>query len=103
MIVCLLGVGPDGHIASLFPNHPSVEYGHEGYFEVNNSPKEPARRISLSKETIIKSKTIILLIFGEEKEQAFNNFTNDELDINDCPAKIAKEGIDSYLFTDINK
>ena len=44
--VLLLGVGPDGHIASLFPGHPAL-YDDRPAFAVRNSPKPPPTRISL--------------------------------------------------------
>lgn len=100
--VCLLGTGEDGHVGSLFPNHPSIEDDSSGYIEVNESPKLPPRRISLSKKSILESKSVILVIFGEGKLQALTNLMNDELSIFDCPAKVVKDSFDSHLFTDIN-
>jgi len=107
--VCLLGVGPDGHVASLFPNHPvfkdelKSEYQESArYIEVHNSPKPPLRRISLSRRAIVNSGIVILLVFGEEKRQALQNITEDTVGVLDCPAKIAKEASESYLFTNID-
>ncbi|EKD30255.1 MAG: hypothetical protein ACD_78C00106G0002, partial [uncultured bacterium (gcode 4)] len=44
----LFGAGPDGHIASLFPNHPWLRERSEGYILVHDSPKPPSDRISVS-------------------------------------------------------
>ena len=49
--VCLLGMGPDGHVASLFPGHPGLaEPG--TVIPVRNSPKPPPDRISVTMEVI---------------------------------------------------
>jgi 6-phosphogluconolactonase len=45
--VCLLGMGPDGHVASIFPEHPS-SYESGDVIAVRASPKPPSERISLT-------------------------------------------------------
>ena len=44
--ICLLGMGPDGHVASIFPEHPS-SYAAGDVIAVRASPKPPPERISL--------------------------------------------------------
>lgn len=44
----LLGIGPDGHVASLFPNHKQVSMKKGWVLPVDDSPKPPPERISLS-------------------------------------------------------
>lgn len=48
----LLGIGPDGHVASLFPNHKQVSVTKGWILPVDDSPKPPAERISLSLSVI---------------------------------------------------
>ena len=43
--ICLLGMGPDGHVASIFPEHPS-SYAEGRVIGVRSSPKPPPERIS---------------------------------------------------------
>ncbi|MEK6957579.1 MAG: 6-phosphogluconolactonase [archaeon] len=84
----VLGVGEDGHIASLFPN--SMEPGEkgEGYVMVKDAPKPPKERISLSVGAIKNAEKTILLFASESKKPAFENFMNAKVKQNDCPAKI---------------
>lgn len=67
--ICLLGVGPDGHVASVFPNHPSFDASGK-VIGVSNSPKPPAERISLTIPTLNRSKQIWLIASGEVKSEA---------------------------------
>jgi 6-phosphogluconolactonase len=46
--VVLLGIGPDGHCSSLFPDHPSASDESGPVIAVRNSPKPPPMRFSLS-------------------------------------------------------
>lgn len=64
--VVLLGMGGDGHTASLFPGDPaSVEM--TASVVVTNSPKPPAVRISLSLPTLNAAKHVIVLVAGSGK------------------------------------
>jgi len=65
--VLLLGVGPDGHVASLFPGHPGFAV-HEGTaIAVRNSPKPPPTRISLTLPALQTARQTWLLATGEGK------------------------------------
>jgi 6-phosphogluconolactonase len=64
--LCLLGVGEDGHIASLFPNL-IWDYNQMHAFLLYNSPKKPSVRITLSLKRLNLSRKIILIARGVEK------------------------------------
>ena len=64
--VTLLGVGPDGHINSLFPGMPAL-YDNRPVVGVRGSPKPPPVRISLTLPAIARSQEVWLLVAGEEK------------------------------------
>lgn len=68
--VLLLGVGPDGHCASLFPEHPSA-YDESGpVIAVRNSPKPPPLRISLSFAGLAAANEIWFVASGAGKARA---------------------------------
>ncbi len=68
--ICLLGMGPDGHVASIFPNHPSFLERSYGAIGVTDSPKPPPERISLTIPTLSRSRQIWFLVSGEDKAEA---------------------------------
>ncbi|MGV8908911.1 MAG: 6-phosphogluconolactonase [Propionicimonas sp.] len=68
--LCLLGLGPDGHVASIFPNHDSGEATNSSVIGVSDSPKPPAERISLTIAALNNSEEIWFLVSGEEKAPA---------------------------------
>lgn len=71
--VCLLGVGPDGHVASLFPGHASITAGPTvgaRAIAVRDSPKPPPDRISLTLEVINASAEVWFCVSGADKADA---------------------------------
>lgn len=66
--VLMLGMGPDAHVASLFPNHTSSQ--DTGAIAVHESPKPPADRVSLTMPTINAAREVWLLVAGSEKAPA---------------------------------
>ena len=72
---CLLGMGNDGHIASLLPNHPALD-SKEICFVVNDSPNLPRKRITLTLESLARSENRILITTGANKQQAIKDFVN---------------------------
>jgi 6-phosphogluconolactonase len=67
--VCLLGMGPDGHVASIFPEHPS-SYETGDVIAVRSSPKPPPERISLTLPVINRSREVWFLVSGSDKAAA---------------------------------
>ncbi|KAL9225430.1 hypothetical protein vseg_001358 [Gypsophila vaccaria] len=63
----LLGMGPDGHIASLFPGHPLVKEDKKWVTFIKDSPKPPPERITLTFPVINSSAYIALAIVGTAK------------------------------------
>ncbi len=67
--ICLLGMGPDGHVASLFPGHPSATTPGR-VIAVRESPKPPPDRISLTLEVINASAEVWFVVSGADKADA---------------------------------
>ena len=68
--VHLLGVGPEGHINSLFPDTPAVRETTRLVVGVEDSPKPPPQRITLTLPAIQRSREVWLLVSGAEKAEA---------------------------------
>ncbi len=64
--IVLLGVGDDGHIASLFPNHWALE-SPELAVAISDSPKPPANRITLTGPVLENADMVVLIARGASK------------------------------------
>jgi 6-phosphogluconolactonase len=67
--VLLLGMGPEGHIASIFPESPAVT-DERPVFAVRDCPKPPPTRISLGLSAINTAEEVWLVVAGEGKAPA---------------------------------
>lgn len=66
--VCLVGIGEDGHLASLFPNHAGLKELAE-VFAIHDSPKPPARRLTLSLPVLHRAAHHLVIALGAAKGQ----------------------------------
>ncbi len=64
----LLGMGEDGHTASLFPGHKHDQ--DELTHAVHNSPKPPSDRVSMSAKALSNNHNLLVLVTGENKQSA---------------------------------
>lgn len=84
--VLMLGVGPDGHIASLFPGFPQLDVADRIAVPVTGSPKPPPERISLTFSALNRSASVWFLVSGDEKASAVATALAEGTDLHDCPA-----------------
>jgi 6-phosphogluconolactonase len=68
--VCLLGVGPDGHVASLFPEMPAVYETTRTAVAVRGSPKPPPIRLTLTLTALNAAREVWFVVAGEDKARA---------------------------------
>lgn len=69
----VLGIGPDGHVASLFPGADTLDAGEDAVcLGVHDSPKPPPERITLSLAVLRAARGCLLLATGPSKADAVN-------------------------------
>jgi 6-phosphogluconolactonase len=68
--VVLLGVGEDGHVASLFPGHAALDASEAVIVVERNAPKPPAVRLSMSLDVLARARLTCVAGFGAAKHAA---------------------------------
>lgn len=76
--ILMLGVGPDGHIASLFPHHPGLTVTGAITTAVHDSPKPPPDRVSFTLEALQRARSVWFLVSGSGKADAVARALADE-------------------------
>lgn len=101
MDVTVLSIGPDGHIASLFPHSSQLE-SPAAVAAVTDSPKPPAQRVTWTLPTINASRQVWLLASGEEKADAVASVLAGAR-TDDVPAAGVIGRQETRLYTDISR
>jgi 6-phosphogluconolactonase len=86
--VLLLGVGVDGHVASIFPLSEAVEPGGERV-RVVRAPVSRERRLTITTRVIREARTVIVLARGRTKAKAVQHALRSRLPVRRCPARAA--------------
>jgi 6-phosphogluconolactonase len=96
----ILGMGEDGHVASLFPNTPdAIASTTEAYLHISNSPKPPPNRLSLSYTAIAAAKNVWVLASGAGKQVALKESLTDS---GKTPlARVLRSRDNTKVFTDV--
>ncbi|MCR2811499.1 6-phosphogluconolactonase [Microbacterium sp. zg.Y1084] len=68
--ITFLGVGADGHIASLFPDRPEIQITDRAVVGVRDSPVPPAERLTLTRPVINSSARVWMVVAGTDKAAA---------------------------------
>lgn len=74
----LLGMGPDGHVASLFPNHSVLDEKGDWVTFITDSPKPPPERITFTLPVINSASNVAVVVTGESKAEAVHLAIDDE-------------------------
>jgi 6-phosphogluconolactonase len=84
----LLGMGPDGHTASLFPGQPEVVHpSNKLVVAVHNAPKPPPTRISYTYRVINAAANVIFLVAGADKAATLREVLQGPSDIGRLPSQ----------------
>lgn len=83
--ITFLGLGPDGHIASLFPNRGGIREETLSVISVRKSPKPPPERLSLTLPVINSSLRVWLVVAGADKASALG-LTLADVSVHEVPA-----------------
>lgn len=95
----LFGMGPDGHIASLFPDHEGLE-AQGDVVPVHDSPKPPPLRVSLSATAVPQAKEIWVIAAGAGKAPAVARALSGSSSVSETPAGLANQATNTVWLLD---
>jgi 6-phosphogluconolactonase len=70
----LLGLGEDGHTASLFPGDDAALRATEAAVGIDDAPKPPPRRVSMSAARLARSRAVVFMVAGADKREALHQW-----------------------------
>jgi len=73
----LLGVGPDGHTCSLFPDHPLLDMNDGWVAYIGDSHKPPPRRITFTLPVVNHTHNVVFVATGEGKQDVLKEIIED--------------------------
>lgn len=98
--IIFLGLGEDGHVASLFPREPETWVSDKAVFRsIGDSPKPPPNRITIGYQTIAAARQVWMLASGSGKEKALRDSL--ALDSKTSFGRVLKLRSETKVFTDI--
>ncbi|QYJ04973.1 6-phosphogluconolactonase [Nocardioides panacisoli] len=98
--IVMLGVGPDGHVASLFPHHAALTEHDRSTVAVTDSPKPPPERVSLTLPALNRARSVWFLVSGSEKAEAVARALAAEGSAEETPARSVRGVEETIWFLD---
>lgn len=98
--VVMLGLGRNGHVASLCPGHPGLDVTDRVAVGVWDSPKPPPTRVTLTFPTLNRTAQTWFVVAGESKAEATARALADDGDVHDTPARGAHGALSTTWFLD---
>lgn len=83
----ILGIGSDGHIASLFPSGSYLKHQENRVIATETSVFEVTQRLSLTLESVLNSSKITILLVGANKSEVLQELVEGKMSAIDFPAK----------------
>jgi 6-phosphogluconolactonase len=97
----MLGVGLDGHIASLFPGFPQLDLQDAIAAGVTGSPKPPPERVTLTYPALARSEEVWFVVSGSDKAQAVGRALAPQApDVHEIPAAGVRGQVKTIWFLD---
>lgn len=86
----MLGMGPDGHVASLFPLHAALDEKDEWVTFITDSPKPPPERITFTLPVINSASNVVVVVTGSSKAEAVRLAISDNASNHTLPAQMVR-------------
>jgi len=99
--VVMLGLGRNGHVASLMPHSPALHVTDEIAVGVTNSPKPPPNRVSLTFDALNHTRETWFVVAGEDKAEAVARALAEEGSIEETPARGIHAKLHTHWFVDV--
>jgi len=97
----MLGVGPDGHVASLFPGSPHLDVEDAVTLAVTDSPKPPPERVTLTYPVLNRADEVWFVVSGADKAEAVGRaLATPPADLHEIPAAGVRGEVETIWFLD---
>jgi 6-phosphogluconolactonase len=85
--LCVLGIGTDGHFASIFPNSPAINEKELLIMHTQTENHDIKDRLTMTMPLIMQSEKLLVLVKSSEKWEAIQKLSDDTIDPDSFPAK----------------